>query len=94
MEAEIELLIPVTMEDMREVMLVLGPRRSAEPYARIDIDLLEAIAASLGLLLDRAAPSPQAGSVANETAATSRNVPSAELASTPARRGAPPTARS
>ena len=52
-DAQVELLIPVTMEEGREVVLVLGPRRSEEPYARLDIDLLEAIASSLGLMLDR-----------------------------------------
>jgi serine/threonine-protein kinase len=53
-DAQVELLIPVTLEEGREVVLLLGPRRSEEPYSRLDIDLLEAVASSLGLLLDRA----------------------------------------
>ena len=60
-DAEVELVVPVTVETGREVLLVLGPKRSEEPYTRDDIALLEAIAASLGLLLDRAvsaAPAP------------------------------------
>ena len=53
-DAEVELVVPVSAEMGREVLLALGPRRSEEPYTRHDITLLEAIAASLGLLLDRA----------------------------------------
>ena len=52
----IHLIVPVaTGADRREALLVLGRRRSEEPYAREDVDLLVAIAVSLGLLLDRPA---------------------------------------
>jgi serine/threonine-protein kinase len=52
----IHLIVPVaTGADRREAMLVLGRRRSEEPYAREDVDLLVAIALSLALLLDRPA---------------------------------------
>ena len=62
-DAELELLVPVTVEEGREVVLALGPRRSEEPYAQIDIDLLEAIAGSLGLVLDRALPQQAAAKI-------------------------------
>ena len=49
----IHLIVPVaTGADRREALLVLGRRRSEEPYAREDVDLLVAIAISLALLLD------------------------------------------
>jgi eukaryotic-like serine/threonine-protein kinase len=52
----IHLIVPVaTGADRREALLVLGRRRSEEPYAREDVDLLVAIAVSLALLLDRPA---------------------------------------
>jgi hypothetical protein len=52
----IHLIVPVaTGADRREALLVLGRRRSEEPYAREDVDLVVAIAVSLGLLLDRPA---------------------------------------
>jgi eukaryotic-like serine/threonine-protein kinase len=51
---DIHLIVPVaTGADRREALLVLGRRRSEEPYAREDVDLLVAIAVSLALLLDR-----------------------------------------
>lgn len=52
----IHLIVPVaTGAERREALLVLGRRRSEEPYAREDLDLLVAIAVSLALLLDRPA---------------------------------------
>jgi eukaryotic-like serine/threonine-protein kinase len=48
----IELLIPVAVgPDRAESVLVLGPKRSEEPYSREDEKLLTAIGASLALLL-------------------------------------------
>jgi eukaryotic-like serine/threonine-protein kinase len=60
--ARIDLLVPVASgSGRREALLALGAKRSEEPYAREDQDLLTAIAASLSLLLDRsvaAVPTP------------------------------------
>jgi eukaryotic-like serine/threonine-protein kinase len=53
-EAGLELLVPIGSEaDGREALLALGARRSEEPYAREDEDLLQAIAGTLGLLMAR-----------------------------------------
>jgi hypothetical protein len=63
-ERGIELLVPIVRHASGSTepvaLLVLGPRRSEEPYNEEDLDLLGAIARELGLLLDRpaAAPSP------------------------------------
>jgi len=53
-EARIELLVPIaTAGDPAEALLALGMKRSEEPYAREDLDLLVAIASSLALLLEK-----------------------------------------
>ena len=53
-EARIELLVPIaTAGNRKEALLVLGLKRSEEPYAREDLDLLVAIASSLALLLEK-----------------------------------------
>jgi serine/threonine-protein kinase len=50
----LELLVPVATGASRgEALLALGAKRSEEPYSAEDRELLAAIAASLGLLLDR-----------------------------------------
>jgi hypothetical protein len=50
----IDLLVPIVMgTEAAESILVLGPKRSEEPYSREDEKLLTAIAASLGLLSTR-----------------------------------------
>lgn len=50
----IDLLVPVVTDPERtEVLLVLGAKRSEEPYSSEDRDLLVAIAASLAILLER-----------------------------------------
>jgi len=52
----IELLVPISSELVGApplALLVLGPRRSEEPYNQEDLDLLETIAQALGLLLER-----------------------------------------
>lgn len=47
----IELIVPVAVTDnVREVLLALGPRLSEEPYTAEDLELLSAIAASLALI--------------------------------------------
>ncbi len=52
--ARIELLVPIaTAADRMEAMLVLGVKRSEEPYSREDQDLLVAVASSLALLLEK-----------------------------------------
>ena len=55
--ARIDLLVPVaTAVGTEEALLALGIKRSEEPYTREDQELLEAIAASLALLLEQPAP--------------------------------------
>ena len=58
--AALDLLIPVVSERQSpQLLLALGVKRSDEPYARQDIDLLAVISHSLALLADRAAaPAP------------------------------------
>ncbi len=54
--ARIEWLFPISLgEGKTEALLLLGPKRSEEPYAKEDQDLLGAIAASLAMLLERSA---------------------------------------
>lgn len=53
-EAGVELVVPISTDPSQdEAMLVLGPRRSEEPYSKEDVDLLASVAASLGLLTGR-----------------------------------------
>jgi hypothetical protein len=52
----IELLVPISSRlsgDLPLGLLVLGPRRSEEPYNQEDLDLLVTIAHAVGLLLER-----------------------------------------
>ena len=52
--AQIELLVPIsTAAGRTEAMLVLGAKRSEEPYSHEDQDLLVAITSSLALLLEK-----------------------------------------
>ena len=52
-QAGIDLLVPIaTSAERTEALLVLGTKRSEEPYAREDQELLGTIAASLGLLME------------------------------------------
>ena len=56
--ARIDLLVPVALaEGSTEALLVLGAKRSEEPYSSEDTALLENVASALGLLLMRGAPS-------------------------------------
>ncbi len=61
--ARMDLLIPVATAQTggAEALLVLGVKRSEEPYSREDLDLLAAIASSLALVLERPAESPEPG---------------------------------
>ena len=53
----IEWLFPISLvAGGSEALLLLGPKRSEEPYSKEDENLLEAIAASLAILLERTAP--------------------------------------
>jgi tRNA A-37 threonylcarbamoyl transferase component Bud32 len=53
-QARVEFLVPIaTAQDRTEAVLVLGIKRSEEPYSREDRDLLMAIAASLALLVEK-----------------------------------------
>jgi tRNA A-37 threonylcarbamoyl transferase component Bud32 len=53
-EARIGLIVPIAMPPGgAEALLVLGVKRSEEPYSREDQELLAAVAASLGLLAER-----------------------------------------
>ena len=59
-QARIDLLVPVATDPQStEVILVLGVKRSEEPYSNEDKDLLVAIAASLAILLERPAPAAE-----------------------------------
>jgi tRNA A-37 threonylcarbamoyl transferase component Bud32 len=62
--ARIDLLVPVALtEGSTEALLVLGAKRSEEPYSSEDTALLENVASALGLLLMRGAPSIQGRSI-------------------------------
>jgi hypothetical protein len=55
-EHGIELLVPISSDrsgDPPLALLVLGPRRSEEPYNQEDLDLLVTIAQAVGMLLER-----------------------------------------
>jgi serine/threonine-protein kinase len=57
--SRIEWVFPIKLARERaEALLVLGPKRSEEPYSREDQNLLQAITGSLALLLERAPPPP------------------------------------
>ncbi len=59
--SRIDTLIPViTHDDQLHAVLVLGPKRSKEPYSRGDYGVLVTIAENLALLVARAAPRPEA----------------------------------
>jgi tRNA A-37 threonylcarbamoyl transferase component Bud32 len=59
-EGRVELLVPIPAPAQAgDAVLLLGPRRSEEPYSREDRELLQAIADALAVTLhDRVAPSP------------------------------------
>jgi tRNA A-37 threonylcarbamoyl transferase component Bud32 len=59
-EARIDLFVPIgSTSGSMDAILALGIKRSDEPYTREDQELMEAIASSLGLLLDQWAPAPE-----------------------------------
>jgi eukaryotic-like serine/threonine-protein kinase len=62
--ANVDTLIPViTHDDQLHALLVLGPKRSEEPYAHEEYDVLVAIAENLSLLVARSVPNHQAPSL-------------------------------
>ncbi|MBZ5516601.1 MAG: protein kinase [Acidobacteriia bacterium] len=66
-QARIDLLVPMfTASDRMEALLALGVKRSEEPYAQEDRNLLTAIASSLAMLLERPAAAPALPSAAFE----------------------------
>ena len=69
--ARIDLLVPIAAAPTAtQVLLVLGVKKSEEPYSREDQELLEAIAASLALLLEKPVAPPAMVSEAFEECPT------------------------
>jgi len=69
-ESHVEIVVPIATDSTKdEAVLVLGPRRSEEPYSREDLDLLATIGASLGLLVGRSSPETTATMVVGGAAA-------------------------
>ncbi len=63
-QARLEWIFPISLgRGSADAILVLGPKRSEEPYSREDQDLIQAITASLALLFERSpmAAEPAAG---------------------------------
>ena len=55
----LHLFVPIAMGAARhEAMLALGPKLSEEPYSDDDLEMLEAVASNLALLLDAPTPAP------------------------------------
>jgi eukaryotic-like serine/threonine-protein kinase len=56
-QARMEWIFPICLaEGQTEALLVVGPKRSEEPYSREDQELLQGIASSLALLLEQSTP--------------------------------------
>jgi eukaryotic-like serine/threonine-protein kinase len=56
-ESRLDLIIPIALSPERtEAVMVLGAKRSEEPYSREDEELLLAIASALAILIERPAP--------------------------------------
>jgi serine/threonine-protein kinase len=61
-EAHIDLMVPIAMAPRgREALIVLGAKKSEEPYSSEDEELLSGIGSALGLLLERPATTALAG---------------------------------
>jgi len=83
-DSHIDLIVPVSLsQGQTEVLLVLGPKRSEEPYSTEDIRLLETVASSMALLLARGP--------AGLSHLFLKSVPAAAKAMTPERFAAPAT---
>ena len=56
-DARVALLVPIATDAQRmEALLILGPKRSEEPYGAEDLDLLDTLADNLALLLAQEKP--------------------------------------
>jgi tRNA A-37 threonylcarbamoyl transferase component Bud32 len=61
-EARIDLMVPIaTAPHGREALMVLGPKKSEEPYSNEDQELLSGIGSALALLLERPGTSALSG---------------------------------
>ena len=61
-DARIALLVPIATDPQQtEALLILGPKRSEEPYGTEDLDLLDTIADNLALLLAQVKPVVEPG---------------------------------
>jgi hypothetical protein len=68
--SRVDMLVPIaTSPEKGEALLALGVKRSEEPYTREDQEFLEAIAASLALLLER--PASTAGGAGDRPSSAS-----------------------
>jgi Protein kinase domain len=69
--SRVDMLVPIaTSPERGEALLALGVKRSEEPYTREDQEFLEAIAASLALLLEQ--PAPTGGGAGDRPSSASR----------------------
>src|SRR5215472_8698193 len=61
-DARIDLIVPIAIAPQgREALMVLGPKRSEEPYSNEDQELLSGIGSALALLLERPATTALGG---------------------------------
>jgi len=61
-EARVDLMVPIaTAPHGREALMVLGPKKSEEPYSNEDQELLSGIGSALALLLERPGTAALAG---------------------------------
>ncbi len=61
-ETHIDLMVPIAMaSDGREALMLLGPKKSEEPYSSEDQELLSGIGSALALLLERPVTSALSG---------------------------------
>ncbi len=61
-EARIDLMVPIAIaSEGREALIVLGPKKSEEPYSSEDQELLSGIGSALALLLERPVTSALSG---------------------------------
>jgi len=68
-DAGAELVVPVSVgPEKAEVLLVLGSKRSEEPYGAEDLDLLSGLAHTLALVVERPSGTPSPGTLLAECA--------------------------
>jgi sigma-B regulation protein RsbU (phosphoserine phosphatase) len=74
----IELLVPISgrlSDELPHGLVVLGPRRSEEPYNQEDMDLLSTIAHAVGALLNKSRDWPNASCAGGATTASRPRAP-------------------